>query len=41
MNSISLNTVRATAAVFGVCTGIIGMEHGYFETLQWNAGPRD
>ena len=36
----SVDAVRATAAVFGVYAGVLGMEHGYFETLQGNTVPK-
>src|SRR5208283_1305245 len=35
----NLDAVRATASIFGVYAGLLGMEHGYFETLQGNAAP--
>ncbi|MGP8173349.1 MAG: hypothetical protein ACLP7O_02230 [Terracidiphilus sp.] len=38
--SRGVDAVRATAAAFGVYAGILGMEHGYFETLQGNAAPK-
>jgi hypothetical protein len=31
-----VNAVKATAAVYGAYAGLLGMEHGYFETLQGN-----
>ena len=34
------DTVRITASVFGVYAGILGIEHGYFETLQGNVAPK-
>ena len=40
MNSHNISAVRATTAAFGVYAGILGMEHGYFETLQGNAAPQ-
>ncbi len=40
MTSHNISAVSATAAVFGVYAGILGMEHGYFETLQRNAVPK-
>ncbi len=40
MTSHDISAVRATTAVFGVYAGILGMEHGYFETLQRNAAPK-
>ena len=36
----SVDAVRATAAAFGVYAGILGMEHGYFETLQGSVAPK-
>jgi hypothetical protein len=36
----NIGAVRTTAAAFGVYAGILGMEHGYFETLQGNVAPR-
>ncbi|MGP8175329.1 MAG: hypothetical protein ACLP7O_12390, partial [Terracidiphilus sp.] len=38
--SRGVDAVRATAAAFGVYAGILGIEHGYFETLQGNAAPK-
>ena len=35
----SIDAVRVTAAVFGVYAGLLGIEHGYFETLQGNVVP--
>ena len=35
-----VNAVKVTAAVFGVYAGFLGMEHGYFETLQGNLEPK-
>ena len=32
--------VRATASVFGIYAGILGVEHGIFEVLQGNAVPK-
>ena len=40
MSSHNIGAVRATAAVFGVYAGLLGMEHGYFETLQRNVAPK-
>jgi len=40
MTSHNIRAVKATAAVFGVYAGILGMEHGYFETLQGNVAPK-
>jgi len=34
-----LDAVRMTASAFGVYAGLLGMEHGYFETLQGNVAP--
>ena len=31
-----IGALRVTASVFGVYAGLLGMEHGYFETLQRN-----
>jgi hypothetical protein len=36
----SIDAVRVTAAVFGVYAGLLGIEHGYFETLQGNVVPK-
>src|ERR1039457_5630445 len=33
------SALRITASVFGVYAGLLGMEHGYFETLQGNVVP--
>jgi hypothetical protein len=35
----SIDAVRVTVAVFGVYAGLLGIEHGYFETLQGNVAP--
>lgn len=35
----NIGAVRTTASVFGVYAGVLGMEHGYFETLQGNVVP--
>jgi len=35
----SIDAVRVTVAVFGTYAGLLGMEHGYFETLQGNVAP--
>ena len=35
----SIKAVRVTAAVFGVYAGLLGMDHGYFETIQGNVVP--
>jgi len=35
----SIDAVRVTVAVFGVYAGLLGIEHGYFETLQGNVVP--
>jgi hypothetical protein len=32
----NVNAVRATAAAFGVYAGLLGMEHGFLETLHGN-----
>ncbi len=39
MTCQSIDAVRVTAAVFGVYAGLLGIEHGYFETLQGNVAP--
>jgi len=36
----SIDAVKATAVGFGVYAGLLGMEHGYFETLQGNVVPK-
>jgi len=36
----SMGAVRATATAFGVYAGILGVEHGCFETLQGNVAPK-
>ena len=36
----SISAVRATATAFGVYAGILGVEHGCFETLQGNVAPK-
>jgi hypothetical protein len=33
------SATRAVASLFGVFAGLIGLEHGYFETLQGNVAP--
>ena len=35
----NIDAVKATASVFGVYGGLLGVEHGYFETLQGNVVP--
>jgi hypothetical protein len=35
----SLDAVRVTASAFGIYAGMLGIEHGFFETLQGNAVP--
>jgi hypothetical protein len=32
--------LRVTASAFGVYAGLLGIEHGFFETLQGNIAPR-
>jgi hypothetical protein len=32
--------VRTTASAFGIYAGLLGIEHGYFETLQGNVAPK-
>lgn len=34
-----ISATRATASAVGVLTGLLGIEHGYFETLQGNGTP--
>jgi hypothetical protein len=34
------SALRTTASVFGVYAGLLGMEHGFFETLQGNVVPK-
>ena len=34
-----LSAARIVATVFGIGAGLLGLEHGYFETLQGNAAP--
>ena len=36
MTRHKIGALRVTASVFGVYAGLLGMEHGYFETLQGN-----
>lgn len=36
----SVDSVRLTATIFGVYAGLLGMEHGLFETLQGNVAPK-
>jgi len=40
MNWQTISALRATASVFGVYAGLLGMEHGFFETLQGNVAPK-
>ena len=40
MNWQNMNALRATASVFGVYAGLLGMEHGFFETLQGNVASK-
>jgi len=40
MNWHNISALRATASVFGVYAGLLGMEHGFFETLQGNVAPK-
>jgi len=40
MNWQNISALRATASVFGVYAGLLGMEHGFFETLQGNVVPK-
>ncbi len=35
----SIDAVRVTTTVFGIYAGLLGMEHGYFETLQGSVVP--
>jgi hypothetical protein len=35
-----IDALKTTASVFGVYGGLLGVEHGYFETLQGNVVPR-
>jgi hypothetical protein len=36
-NVRNINAKRAMACIYGVYAGLLGMEHGYFETLHGNA----
>ena len=36
---ISNRATRIVASTFGVLAGLLGIEHGYFETLQGNVAP--
>lgn len=36
----NISALRTTASVFGVYAGLLGMEHGFFETLQGNVAPK-
>jgi hypothetical protein len=40
MTSQRIDAVRATASAFGVYAGLLGLEHGCFETLQGNVVPK-
>jgi hypothetical protein len=37
--SESQNAVGLTAGIYGIYAGILGVEHGFFETLQGNTAP--
>lgn len=37
--SESQNAVGLTAGIYGIYAGILGIEHGFFETLQGNVAP--
>ncbi|HYW65696.1 MAG TPA: hypothetical protein VFB10_03250 [Candidatus Dormibacteraeota bacterium] len=39
MNWQNISALRATASAFGVYAGLLGMEHGFFETLQGDVVP--
>jgi hypothetical protein len=39
MTRHNIGALRSTASVFGVYAGLLGMEHGFFETLQGNVVP--
>ena len=34
-----ISATRIVATTIGVVAGLLGLEHGYFETLQGNAAP--
>ena len=36
---VSNNATRIVASTFGILAGLLGIEHGYFETLQGNGVP--
>jgi hypothetical protein len=36
---VSNNATRIFASTFGILAGLLGIEHGYFETLQGNSAP--
>jgi len=36
---LSNSATRIVASVFGILAGLLGIEHGYFETLQGNVAP--
>lgn len=36
---VSNSATRIVASTFGVLAGLLGIEHGYFETLQGNGAP--
>ena len=38
--SVGRNAVKTTASTFGVYAGLLGIEHGFFETLQGNVAPK-
>jgi hypothetical protein len=37
---IAISARRAVASIFGAYAGLLGMQHGYFETLQGNVAPK-
>jgi len=36
---VSNSATRIVASTFGILAGLLGLEHGYFETLQGNSAP--
>jgi len=36
----NVSRLRLTASIFGVYAGLLGIEHGFFETLQGNVAPK-
>jgi hypothetical protein len=39
MTKFTISATRVTALIFGIASGLLGLEHGYYETLQGNVKP--